>query len=89
MLQNVRPYQWKRVIVLGLEEFRDLVYDLCGTDNIDVDYDGYDLTLCGKNGDSSDIKEALNKHYGIEIESIHADHTEYVGVWIAFGDTSN
>ena len=86
MLQNVKPHQYCQAIVLSLDEFRDLVYELCGTDHIDVDYDGYDLTLCGKYGDSGDIKQALSKHFGIEIDSIHTDRTEHIGVWIAFKD---
>lgn len=84
ILKNVKQSQVVTSIVMSLDEFRELVYDLCGTEKIDVDYDGTDLTLCGKYGDSSDIRAALNKHFDIEIESIHADNSCHIGVWISF-----
>lgn len=83
-MKNAKNSQLVNCIVMSLDEFRDLVYELCGDDQIDVDYDGRNLTLCGKCGDSSDIKAALEKHFDITIDTIHTDDSEYIGVWIAF-----
>lgn len=83
-MQNVRPENLKTAIFTTLDEFRNLVYELCG-ENSDVDYDYDGISFGDEDGNSEPVIEKLCEHYGVkEITSIHADDCDMVGIWIIY-----
>ena len=82
-MKNVKPNQLKKAIFYTLDEFRELVYELCGEDaDVDFDYDG--LSFSDGDGNYQGVTEALEEYFNVTITSIHADDCDYVGVWIIY-----
>ena len=82
-MKNVRQTQLKKAIFCTLDEFRDIVYDICG-DNADVDFDYDGLSFNDGDGNYQGVIDALEKYFDVTITSIHADDCDYVGVWIVY-----
>ncbi len=82
-MKNVTQNQLKKAIFYTLDEFRNLVYELCGDDaDVDFDYDG--LSFNDSDGNSQGVISALEEYFEVTITSIHADDCDYVGVWIIY-----
>lgn len=83
-IKNVQPFQLKKCILLDFEAYDSSINKLLGRD-IDVEIvDFCDLYYEG--ADEDEVIAALEKHFGVEITSIHTDgisHTE-TGVWIVY-----
>ena len=85
-MKNIRNNQLKTCIYLTAEEFTDIVGEIL--DNVEsVEYalDGFIVYTTDDVADVDELHEALRKYFGVkEIESVHTDHCEYVGVWIVY-----
>ena len=85
-MKNVKNNQLKTCIYLTSDEFTDIVNEILD-DVEDVEYalDGFTIYTTNDVADVDELHEALRKYFDVkEIESVHTDHCEYVGVWITY-----
>lgn len=89
-MKNVENYQLKKCIFMSLNEYKDLILKVTdGLKRVDYEYDGiwYEHTDKAEELDvwcNEDITETLSKYFGVTVTSVHADDSEYLGIWICY-----
>ena len=91
-MKNILSRWLKRCIFFTLDEYERLIKNLLGNDvNVSVE-DFTELYYESSNNDDEgisfdEIKAALDKHFDINVTSIHIDGCEYTGVWVVYKET--
>ena len=89
-MKNIDRYVVQTCICMELEEYKTLILDLTeGYKQVEYTYDGlyYEDTEKAEEEDTSwegSIEETLSKYFGVTVLSVHADDSEYIGVWICY-----
>jgi acyl carrier protein len=76
-MKNVSKEMLKKAIFITEEKFENLIKELNGDEDDFYIENGY-VSL------SDEIRILLEKHFDIEISSIHADGFDNIGVWIIY-----
>ena len=84
---HARVSQIKNCIYLNEDEFISVLEEIYPDYKIDVrcSNDGLLIDVNGDCPDTADLHERLRKYYNVyEIESIHIDDAEAIGIWIVY-----
>lgn len=76
-MKNVKQYQLCNAIVKSFDQYQEDVRAAFGDPDLEVGLDG---SICGDN-----LYQVLASYYGVsKVTSVHADGTEYNGMWVAY-----
>lgn len=92
-MKNVCGYKLKKCIFYTLDEYERLIKNLLGED-VSVTLDDFTELYYESINDEDEgisfyeIKAALDKHFDVEVTSIHTDGCEETGVWIVYQENT-
>ena len=75
---------------MSFTEYQELILDITdGLKEVNYEYDGiyYEHTEKAEETEvyhNKDITETLSKHFSVIVTSVHADDSEYLGIWICY-----
>jgi inosine/xanthosine triphosphate pyrophosphatase family protein len=89
-MRNIENYSLKKTIFMTFDEYKELIKNVTnGLKEPKYEYDGlyYEDTEEAIKQDKyfeENIVESLSKYFDTKITSVHADDSEYLGVWIVY-----
>lgn len=89
-MKNTKECQLKKCIFMSFGEYQELILDITdGLKEVKYEYDGiyHEHTEKAEETEvyhNEDITETLSKYFDVTVTSVHADDSEYLGVWICY-----
>jgi hypothetical protein len=86
-MKNINGETLVKCILIMSDDFDRLIKQLYPDEETSTEYSMDGISVYVNDEQPTDLFKRLAEHYGVkEVQSIHIDDAEYVGVWLAYID---